>query len=126
MIRSSRFSLLPISKGGYFMPVLRFKAIALNDLCKISKILVDDLQEVTKTPREHFTLEVPKSVYIKDNNIIDGPPMVEVFWFDRGQEVQDHVAKILTKYVQSCGYPEIDVIFTLWERSRYYENGEHF
>lgn len=108
------------------MPVLKFKAIALNELCKVSKVLVDELQEVTQTPREFFTLEVPKSVYIKDNSIVDGSPMIEVIWFDRGQEVQDNVAKILTKHVQSCGYPDVDVIFTIWDRSRYYENGEHF
>lgn len=77
-------------------------------------------------PRDYFSLEVIQSVYVRDGEIVDGAPVVEVYWFDRGQEVQDKVAKIITKYINYIGYPEVDVIFFVLEESRYYENGEHF
>lgn len=108
------------------MPVLRIKAVSLNDICKISKSLVDDLQKATQTPREYFTLEIPKSIYIRDGQVVDGPPMVEVFWFDRGQELQDQVAKIITRHIQSLGCRDVDVIFTILDEIKYYENGGHF
>lgn len=88
--------------------------------------MIDDLHNITQTPREHFTLELPISIYILDGKVVDGPPMVEVFWFDRGQELQDQVAKIIAEHIQSAGYPDVDVIFTILYRNRYYENGEHF
>ena len=108
------------------MPIIKIKAISQNDVSKISKTLIDDLQKATQIPREHFTLELPTSIYIVDGQVVDGPPMVEVFWFDRGQELQDQVAGILTRHIQSAGYSDVDVIFTILERNRYYENGEHF
>ena len=108
------------------MPIIKIKAISQNDVSKISKILIDDLQNTTQIPREHFTLELPTSIYIVDGQVVDGPPMVEVFWFDRGQELQDQVAGLLTRHIQSAGYPDVDVIFTILDRNRYYENGEHF
>jgi len=108
------------------MPIIKIKAIPQNDVCKISKPMIDDLQKATQIPREHFTLELPISIYIIDGQIVDGPPMVEVFWFDRGQELQDQVAGILTHHFQSAGYHDLDVIFTILDRNRYYENGEHF
>lgn len=108
------------------MPIIKIKAIPQNDVSKISKTLIDDLQKATQIPREHFTLEIPTSIYIVDGQVVDGPPMVEVFWFDRGQELQDQVAIILTHHIQSAGFQDVDVIFTILDRNRYYENGVHF
>lgn len=108
------------------MPMLRFKGIKVDNVCKVSKELIDELQELIQCPRDYFSLEVIQSVYIKDGEIVEGAPVVEVSWFDRGQEVQDKAAKIITKYINSVGYQEVDVIFFLLEESRYYENGEHF
>lgn len=108
------------------MPIMRFKAIEVTKVCKISKELIDELQELVQCPRDYFTIEVDQSVYIKDGEIIEGAPVVEVSWFDRGQEVQDKAAKIITKYIHSMGYLNVDVIFFALNESRYYENGEHF
>lgn len=108
------------------MPIIKIKAIPQNAIFKISKAMIDDLQKATQIPREHFTLELPTSVYILDGQIVEGPPMVEVYWFDRGQELQDQVAKLLTRHIQSAGYADVDVIFTILDRNSYYENGEHF
>lgn len=52
--------------------------------------------------------------------------MVDVSWFDRGQEVQDAAANIITKYINSIGYKNVDVIFHCLEKNRYYEDGENF
>lgn len=108
------------------MPILKFNAIAVHNVCTMSQGLVDDLQKLMQCPREYFSLEVVQSIYVKDAEIISGPPMVEVYWFDRGQEVQDQAAKIITKFIQDTGHPDVDVIFFALAENRYYENGEHF
>lgn len=108
------------------MPMLKFKAIEAEDVITISKKLIDELQELIQCPRDYFSLSVDRSVYIKDGEFVKGDPVVEVSWFDRGQEVQDKAAKIITKYVNSVEYPNVDIIFFVLDESKYYENGEHF
>lgn len=108
------------------MPSLKLKEIEVKKALEISKDLVDELQEVIKCPRDYFTISVDKGIYISDGEIISGLAVVEVYWFDRGQEVQDKAAKVITKYIHSIGYENVDVIFFVLEESRYYENGEHF
>ena len=108
------------------MPIMRFKAIEVTKVCKISKELIDELQELVQCPRDYFTIEVDQAVYIKDGEIVEGAPVVEVSWFDRGQEIQDKAAKIITKHINYIEYPNVDVIFFTLNESRYYENGEHF
>lgn len=108
------------------MPSLRMRAIEADKIRTISRGLVDELQNLIKCPREYFSLEAVHSTYIKDDELVAGSPMVEVFWFDRGQKIQDEAAEIITKYVNLMGYKDVDVVFTVLEESRYYENGKHF
>lgn len=108
------------------MPALRLKSIQAKKACTISKELIDELQDLIQCPREYFSIEVDQSVFIIDGEFVEGSPVVEVFWFDRGQEIQDMAAKIITKFVISIGYVSVDIIFHALEKSRYYENGEHF
>lgn len=108
------------------MPALKFKAIGAEKIRVISKKLIDELQELFKCPRSYFSLEISQSIYIKDGDFVPGSPVVEVAWFDRGQEVQDKAAKIITRYINSIGINEVDVIFIELNKNSYYENGDHF
>lgn len=108
------------------MPLLRFRAIESKKIVSISRDLIDELQLLIGCPRDYFALEAIESVFIKDGKVVSGYPIVEVSWFDRGQEVQDNVAKIITNYVYSMGYDDADIIFIPLEECKYYENGEHF
>ncbi|WP_423825384.1 DUF1904 family protein, partial [Salmonella enterica] len=55
-------------------------------------------------------------------------PFVEVLWFDRGQETQDKVAKVITQQVRGVVGEDIDVavIFSALLPNAYYDNGEHY
>ena len=108
------------------MPQLKMRGVEANDICKISVGMVQEMQELLECPKNYFTLECINSTYIMDGEIVKAYPTVEVAWFDRGQEIQDTMAKIVTKYIHSAGYKDVDVIFTVLEEKRYYENGEHF
>ena len=88
--------------------------------------LINELQELLQCPRDYFSLSAEQAIYIKDGEIVEGDPVVEVSWFDRGQEVQDKAAKIVTKYINSLGHINVEVIFMVFEENRYYENGEHY
>jgi hypothetical protein len=113
-------------KRGDLMPVLRLKSIEDKRACAVSMVLIDELQELLQCPRNYFSIELVQSKFIFDGEFVQGLPIVEVSWFDRGQEIQDAAAKIITKHINSAGYENVDVIFHHLEKSRYYENGEHF
>jgi hypothetical protein len=108
------------------MPQVKIKGVEEKEICLVSKELVDELQELLQCPRNYFVLERINSTFIMDGNYVKAYPIIEVAWFDRGQELQDEVAKIITKHIQNLGYTEVDVIFTLLEEKNYYENGKHF
>jgi hypothetical protein len=108
------------------MPALKLKAIDENKALSVSKQLIDELQQLIQCPRDYFSIELVQSKFIMDGMFVEGPQMVDVFWFDRGQETQDKAAKIITKYINSIGYKSVDIIFHSLEKDKYYENGEHF
>lgn len=109
------------------MPQIKIRGINENDICKISEKMINDLVEAVKCPRDYFEIECIKSVAIRDGKIADVYPFVEVAWFDRGQEVQDIVARIITDSIRNnLDVESIDLTFTVFEKEKYYENGEHF
>lgn len=107
------------------MPMLKFRGIEKSEVIKESKVLVDKLAEVINCPRDYFTLELSNSEYIFDGETSLAPSIIEVSWFDRGQEVQDKVAKIITDFFKG-DREYLEVFFNRLEEKAYYENGEHF
>ena len=41
--------------------------------------------------------------------------IVEIAWFNRGQEIQDDVARIVTNYIHKAGYKSADIILYILE-----------
>ena len=108
------------------MPQLKFRGVNADILCTVSKPLIDQLEDIIKCPREYFTIEHIQSTFISEGKITDGYPLIEVAWFDRGQEIQDKVAEIITQELKNAGYSGCDIFFTLFKETAYYENGKHF
>ena len=108
------------------MPQLKISGVEVNDICKISVGMVKEMQELLQCPKNYFTLECINSTYVMDGEIVKASPTIDIAWFDRGQEVQDTMAEIVTRYINLAGYKDVDVIFSVLEEKKYYENGEHF
>ena len=108
------------------MPQLKVRGVELIRLSDISKPLIDELEELLKCPRNYFTIECINSTFIMIAEQAINYPIVEIDWFDRGQEIQDKVAKIITNYIHKAGYKSVDIIFTILIEKNYYENGKHF
>lgn len=108
------------------MPQIKMRGIETGIVRKLSKQLVDELAILTQSPRDYFTLEVIHSTFVMDGDVVPGYPFVEIAWFDRGQEIQDQVAQAISGLLNQAGYPSVDIMFTVLEKPRYYENGEHY
>ena len=108
------------------MPHLFIRGISVEQVKTISKPLVQELADLCACGTDNFTLEVVNSTFIFDGNEVPGYPFIEVKWFERGQEVQDQFANIVTKHVHSLEIPEVEVAFSTFRESDYYYNGKSF
>ncbi|KJR45645.1 hypothetical protein UF75_3966 [Desulfosporosinus sp. I2] len=108
------------------MPQIKMRGIETEIVRKLSKKLIYELAEMTQSPRDYFTLEVIHSTFVMDGEVVPGYPFVEIAWFDRGQEIQDQVAQAISGLLKEAGCPNVDIMFTVLEKPRYYENGEHY
>lgn len=111
------------------MPHFRFRAISAEKVQQLSTPLVDGLHELMDCPKAHFTIEhIPSNFYF-EGNATESYPFVELFYFDRGQHVQDEIAKRVTALVREIlekPNQDVAVIFTKLERASYYDNGQHY
>ncbi len=107
------------------MPHIIIKGMDSNDVKKISKGMIDELESIVACPREYFTLEVQDSTFIVDGETIQKGPFIQINWFDRGQDVQDKVATAITKHIANADLGNVEMFFTILERNNYYEDGKH-
>lgn len=108
------------------MPQIIIKGMDVNKLKEISRPLVDELQKIIGCPRDYFTIEAVVNPFILDETETEITPLVQVNWFDRGQEVQDEVAAAIYRNVKSAGYSHVETFFVVLEEARYYENEKHY
>lgn len=110
------------------MPHFRFRAVEPQTVQALSKPLIDELVSVMGSPREDFTFEYIYTTFFHEGEVSPAYPFVEVFWFERGQEVRDTVAQVVTKQVKEIVGEDnnVAVIFTALEPSAYYDNAKHY
>lgn len=111
------------------MPHLRVRGLATEQVQALSDVLIDPLSQLFACPDDHITIEAIASTFFFRGQPGGGYPMVELLWFDRGLEVQDQVANLITKAIRElCQAPQMDVavIVSPLSQRHYYENGEHF
>lgn len=108
------------------MPQLMIRGMELTDIKRISASLTDELAQVVGCPRDYFTIEAVNTVFVADGSEVKGYPLVQVNWFDRGQEVQDRAAAVIDRHIRQTGYEHIEIYFLTLFEDMYYENGKHF
>ncbi|MDN3016131.1 DUF1904 family protein [Paenibacillus sp. BSR1-1] len=108
------------------MPHLFMRGLSVEQVKTVSRPLVKELAELCDCGTDNFTLEVVNSTFVFNNDEVPGFPFIEVKWFERGQEVRDQFAGIVTKQVQSLDIPEVEVAFSTFKESAYYLNGKSF
>ena len=108
------------------MPQIIIKGMELDKVKAISTSLVDELQQIIGCPRDYFTIEAVISSFIMDGQQTEISPLVEIKWFDRGQDIQDRTAAAISRHIRSSGYSHAETFFTVLENSKYYENETHY
>lgn len=108
------------------MPRITTHAIPLDVVQRASGPIADDLAGLLGIPRHYISLQVRSDTFVRAGDPVPGDPFVEVALFDRGPEVEDQVARRISRHLQAAGCPHLDLYLLRLERNRYYEDGEPF
>ena len=108
------------------MPQVRMKGVTAEQVIELAPKLSARMAEITECPSDWVEIEYLPSKVVSGGMLKLGAPFVEVYWFDRGQEQSDAVAKAITEEFQAIGIENVDVAFLLYKKELYYENGVHF
>ncbi len=114
------------SKGKINMPQVIFKGIEKQDVKKLSTSLPTKLEDASEIPHDWFTVEHLEMSFFSGGEQVPSFPIVQVNWFDRGQDIKDKMADVITKAVMQQGYEQVELFFIPLEKESYYENGEHY
>lgn len=108
------------------MPQLIIKGLEQEQIRKLSRPLIDELQGIIGCPRDYFTIEAVNSVFIMEDELQSVTPLIQVNWFDRGQQVQDQAAAAIYRQIAGAGCGQAEIFFVALQESSYYENGKHY
>lgn len=109
------------------MPHIRIRSISEKHVQNLSKILPKELAQSMETSEDNFTFELISTKYFSNGKVKKSYPYIEVYWFERSQEIKEKSAKIITDYVRKLTKAEdIAVVFTPIQKNDYFENGKSF
>ena len=109
------------------MPHIRIRALSIEQIKTLGQPLCEQLAYVMQTPLDNFTVEKIDSQFFQNGKSVPGDAMIEIHWFDRGQNIQDLSAqKIIEIFRKLIGPQDLSVVFFDIPKNRYYENGKHF
>lgn len=110
------------------MPHLRFRAVSVDTLQRISAPLMADLCALTGGKPEFVTLECVPSQWVRDGQPEAGFPFVELVWLERPQEMQDAAAALITRHLKGVLGEQTYVVVQVLPivKSHYYSNGQHY
>ncbi len=120
------------------MPNIKATGFTALEVQKISKLSTEKLAKAVGCPLDWITFiaeTTEKEVMFSNGEVVRDTVFLQVEWFDRGQEMKDLVAKILTDVIMELsrcdraeneGIETIDIFFVDMEKTNYYENGTHF
>ena len=108
------------------MPQLIVKGIREDEVKVLAKSAAPDLADICNCPIDWFTFDyIPSKFYdFTGKEIVN--PVIQVWWFEREQDVQDKVVACLDNEIKNLGYEFSQISFSVFYKSSYYENSEHF
>jgi hypothetical protein len=105
------------------MPQLTVRGIPADVLKTLSGAMVEELAELCGCGTDNFTIDALQVQSVFGGIQGDAYPFVEVAWFDRGRELRDRFAAVVTRHVQEAGISEVEVAFKTYRTEEYYING---
>ncbi len=109
------------------MPNIKVSGVAVNHVQALSKELSIGLSKTIDCPEDWITFMYGNECVFSSGEVLQDTIFVYVDWFDRGQEVKDRVAIILSDaLMQLEKIVTVNVIFNDMKKTDFFENGNHY
>lgn len=106
------------------MPHLLFRGVQAEQLRAVTTPLAEELAALCQCGTDNFTMACLHTTSVFGENPDESSfAFIEVGWFERGQQVRDSFAHLITSYVQKLGISEIEIVFHAYHEDSYYING---
>jgi hypothetical protein len=100
------------------VPFLRFKGFEKDFLKKISPEVIEKFSRIVSIPKEIIKIEL-----LTVETITETPLSLEIFMFQRAQEIHDALASVLHDILSEHGYKNVHIFFVMLNPSFYYKEG---
>lgn len=107
------------------MPHLLFRGVPAERLKAIAAPLAEELAAICGCGTDNFTMSCLNTTNVFGNGPDDPAyALIEVGWFERGQQARDRFAEAVTGHVRQLGVPDIEIVFHAYREDSYYINGK--
>lgn len=108
------------------MPQFVIRGIQPRLVQEASTEIIESLAALIQCPESYITLDcLSCQSFFKGEQVLTSPT-IDIGWFDRGQETQDAVAKLITEIFQRHGVRELEIGFVKFDKKAYYSDGVHY
>ncbi|WP_028595026.1 DUF1904 family protein [Paenibacillus assamensis] len=101
------------------MPFLRFKGFDKSIIEQVSPAIIEKFSNIVDIPREIVKIEL-----LHVDQITNSPLSVEIYMFQREQEIHDAVASMIYAKVSDYGCQHPHIFFVILSPSLYYKEGK--
>ncbi len=108
------------------MPYITIRGVKQEKLLVMETKIGDIVAEVLNSSKDHVKVFLSPLVEIKNGEIVETSPSLDIYWMPRPQEICDTMATKLTEYFHSEGFPTLEVTFTEFEGRLFYINAKNF
>lgn len=102
------------------MPYIRISGVPKDELCRMSKDLMDIVEKDVGVDREKIRIFYVPEIEIRDGKEEEGKVIVDVDWMPRPQELCDKMAELYKEYFFKAGYKGLKMYFTEFIKEKYY------
>jgi hypothetical protein len=107
------------------MPHLLFRGVDANLLSTVAPSLAAELAALCECGTDNFTINALHTTAVfGEPEAAASFAFIEVGWFERGREIRNAFAGIVTQYMLKLGFAEVEVVFQAYREDSYYINGE--
>ena len=76
---------------------------------------------LVECPEDWVTVELCESKFFTKEGLTEQYPIIQIWWYERPQAVQDRVAKELSELFLKEGFSLVQISFHLFDKKDYYE-----
>lgn len=101
------------------MPQIIVKGVSASRMEKLASPLIETVFRLVECPEDWVTVELCESKFFTKEGLTEQYPIIQIWWYERPQAVQDRVAKELSELFLKEGFSLVQISFHLFDKKDY-------